>query len=137
MVTPVRPTRRRAPGGSFIWPKTITVDVDDAGLDHLTHEVVAFTAALAHAGKDRVAAVELGHVVDEFLDHDGLADAGAAEDACLATTGEGRDQVDDLDTRLEDFGLGALFGKRGGGGEWGSERPSPPGPCRRSDRRRR
>jgi hypothetical protein len=25
MVTPVRPTRRRAPGGSFIWPNTITV----------------------------------------------------------------------------------------------------------------
>ena len=25
MVTPVSPTRRRAPGGSFIWPKTITV----------------------------------------------------------------------------------------------------------------
>jgi len=25
MVTPVSPTRRRAPGGSFIWPNTITV----------------------------------------------------------------------------------------------------------------
>jgi hypothetical protein len=25
IVTPVRPTRRRAPGGSFIWPNTITV----------------------------------------------------------------------------------------------------------------
>ena len=54
-----------------------------------------------------------GHVADEFLDDDGLADAGAAEDADLAAFGERADQVDDLDAGLEDLGLGRLLVERG------------------------
>ena len=57
MVRPVRPTRRRAPGGSFIWPKTMHGLVDDARVLHLAVEVVALAGALAHAGEDGVAAV--------------------------------------------------------------------------------
>jgi hypothetical protein len=50
--------------------------------------------------------VALLHVVDQLHDDDGLADAGAAEEADLAALHERRDQVDDLDAGLEDRGLG-------------------------------
>jgi hypothetical protein len=64
MVRPVSATRRRLPGGSFIWPYTIAtfdfselLDVDDAGFLHLVVEVVAFAGTLTHAGEHRQAAV--------------------------------------------------------------------------------
>ena len=57
----------------------------------------------------------LGDVADELLDDDGLADAGAAEDADLAALGEGADEVDDLDAGLEDLGRGRLLVERGRG----------------------
>ncbi len=40
----------------------------------------------------------------QLLDEDGLADAGAAEQADLAALGVGGEQVDDLDAGLEHFG---------------------------------
>ena len=59
--------------------------------------------------------MRLGDVVDQFLDQNGLADAGAAEQADLAALGVGREQVDDLDAGDEDRGFGRLldiFGSR-------------------------
>ena len=53
------------------------------------------------------------HVVDQLLDDDRLADAGAAEEADLAALHERRDQVDDLDAGLEDLGLGLEVGELG------------------------
>jgi hypothetical protein len=44
-------------------------------------------------------------VVDQLLDEHGLADARAAEEADLAAAHVGRDEVDDLDARLEDLDL--------------------------------
>ena len=93
---------------------------DDARLGHLVQEVVALAGTLADAGEDGVAAVLLGDVADQLLDDDRLADAGAAEDADLAALGERRDQVDDLEARLEDLGRGGqlleLRAPRGGSG---------------------
>ena len=40
--------------------------LDDAGLEHLAHEVVALTRPLADAGEHREAVVRLGDVVDEL-----------------------------------------------------------------------
>ncbi len=104
MVRPVSATRRRLPGGSFIWPYTIAtlefdkcVLVDDARLDHLVIEVVAFAGTLADAGEHRQTRVLLGDVVDQLEHVDGLAHAGAAEQADLAALGERHQQVDDLD----------------------------------------
>ena len=57
-------------------------EADDASLDHLVVEVVALAGSLADAGEHRVAAVRLGHVVDQLHDQHGLADAGTAEQAC-------------------------------------------------------
>ena len=85
---------------------------DDAGLDHFAVEVVTLAGTLADTSEERVTAVSLGDVVDELHDDDGLADAGAAEGAHLATLGEGADQIDDLDSGLEHLGLGVLRDER-------------------------
>ena len=80
--------------------------LDDAGLGHLTEEVVALTGALADAGEHRHATEVLGDAVDHLLDEDGLADARTAEQADLAALDVGGEQVDDLDAGPEHLGLG-------------------------------
>ncbi len=87
--------------------------LDHAAVLHLVPQVVALAAALAHAREDRIALMELGDVIDQFLDDDGLAHARAAEDARLAALGEGGHQVDHLDAGLEYAGLGRLLDKAG------------------------
>ena len=89
--------------------------VDDVGLGHFVVEIVAFAGALAHAGENGKAAVELGDVVDQFHDDDGLADARAAEGADFAALEEGADQVDDLDAGGQHLGRGGLVDQRRGG----------------------
>ena len=56
---------------------------------------------------------ELGHVVDKFLNNHRLAHAGAAEDARLAATSEGGNQVDDLDARFKISACAACSAKDG------------------------
>src|SRR6476661_1291380 len=51
----------------------------------------------------------LRDVADELLDDDGLADAGAPEDADLAALLERADEVDDLEAGLEDLYVGRLL----------------------------
>src|SRR5207248_4957586 len=53
--------------------------------------------------------------VDELGDDDRLAQTGAAEEADLASLGKGADEVDDLDTRLEDLRRRALLAQRRSG----------------------
>ena len=88
--------------------------VGHAALLHLAPQVVALTAALAHAGEDGIAAVLHGHVVDQLLNEHGLAHAGAAEQTDLAALGVRLDEVDDLDARFQNIGGGHLLGKGGG-----------------------
>ena len=88
------------------------LDVDDARLLELEPEVVALAGALADAGEHRDAAVLLGEVVDQLLDDDGLADAGAAEQADLAAAQVGLEQVDHLDPGLEHLERRALVDER-------------------------
>ena len=120
-VRPERPTRARAPGGSFICPYTsahfepgraivLLRVLVHAGLDHLVIEVVAFAGALANAGEHRIAAVRLRDVVDQLHDQHGLADAGAAEQPDLAALRIGSKEIHDLDAGDEDFRLGRLVG---------------------------
>ena len=73
-------------------------------------EVVAFAGALADASEHRVTTVRFGHVIDQFHDQHGLADAGATKQADFATLGIWREQIDDLDARHENRGLGGLVG---------------------------
>ena len=85
---------------------------DDAGLFELEIEVVSFAGALADAGEHREAAVLLGDVVDQLQDENGLADAGAAEQAGLAALGVRLEEVDDLDAGLEHLDGGRLLVER-------------------------
>jgi hypothetical protein len=122
-VTPERATRRREPGGSFIWPNTIAVlSMTCAFFPEASVKLASFISsqrslpfagALADAGEHRDAAGLDGDVADQLLHHDGLADAGAAEEADLAALREGAEQVDDLDARLEDARRGLLVDQRG------------------------
>ncbi len=66
-------------------------------------KIVALTGPLADPGKHRIAAEQLGDIVDQLLDQHGLADARAAEQADLAALGVGAQEVDDLDAGNEDF----------------------------------
>ena len=84
-------------------------DVDDAALLELEPEVVALARAFADAAEHRHAAVLQGDVVDQLHDDDGLADAGAAEQADLAALQVRLEQVDDLDAGLEHLQFGRLI----------------------------
>src|SRR3989304_5797608 len=89
IVRPVRATRRRTPGGSFICPYTRAVlsSTPDSRLSCQrplpSREVVARPGAPAHAGEHGEAAVLGREVSDQLGVGDGLAGAGAAEEADL------------------------------------------------------
>ena len=55
----------------------------------------------------------LGDVVDEFLNQHGLANSGTTEQTNFSTTGVRGEQVDNLDTSLQDFGGGGLLNEGG------------------------
>ena len=55
--------------------------------------------------------MSLGDIVDKLHDDDGLADTGSAERADFATLGEGTNEVDNFDSRLEDVRLGILLNR--------------------------
>ena len=109
IVRPVSATRRRLPGGSFIWPNTSATFVEHARVFHLVVEVVAFARALADAREHGVTAVLFRDVVDELEQRDGLADAGAAEQSDLTALRDRHDEVDDLDARLEQLDRARLL----------------------------
>jgi hypothetical protein len=55
----------------------------------------------------------LGNVVDEFLNQHSLADTSTTKQTNLSTTGVGGEQVNDLNTGLQDFGSGRLLNEGG------------------------
>lgn len=56
----------------------------------------------------------LGDVVNELLDEHSLADTSTSEETNLSTTSVGSEEIDDLDTSLEDLsGRGLLDERRG------------------------
>src|SRR5574343_519384 len=75
--------------------------VENVGVLHFVVEVVTFTGTLAHASKHGQAGVLLRDVVDQFHHVNGLADAGATEQADLAALCERANQVDNLDAGFE------------------------------------
>ena len=85
---------------------------DNARFLHLVPEVVALTRTLSDAREYRIAAVLGGDIADKLLYEDGLADACAAEKSYFTALSVGRDEVDDLDARLEYLDNGALLLKR-------------------------
>ena len=65
--------------------------------------------------------MRLGDVVDKLLDKHRLADTSTTEKTNLSTTGVGRQEVDDLDTGLQDLGGSRLVDERRGVGVDGGE----------------
>src|SRR6516165_12291096 len=72
-------------------------------------EVIALAGALANPGEDRIAAMRLRDIIDQFHDQNRLADAGTAEEANLAALGVRRQKIDDLDASDEDLRFRRLF----------------------------
>ena len=58
--------------------------------------------------------MRLGDVVDELLNQHSLADTGTTEETNLSTTSVGREEVDDLDTGLQDLSGSRLVDERRG-----------------------
>ena len=85
---------------------------DNAGLLHFVPQVVALTGTLTDTGEDGIAAVFRCDVVDQFLDEDGLTNAGAAEQTDFTALGVRCQQVDDLDTGFQDLNYRTLVTER-------------------------
>ena len=82
-----------------------------AGFLHFQPQIVALAGSFADAAEDGQTAVLPGHVLNQFHDNDGFADARAAEEADLAALHVGLEQVDDLDAGLEHLNVHALIGE--------------------------
>src|SRR5690606_33164285 len=82
-----------------------------ARFDHFVIQVVAFAGTFTHASEHRITTVRLGDVVDQFLDQNGLANAGAAHEADLAAASVRSDEVNDLDAGDQNLRLRVLLGK--------------------------
>ena len=108
-----RATRSRAPGGSFIWPKHMTVlSMTDLPVLPILVSCISSQRSLPSRvrsptpAKTEIPAVDLGDARDQLGQDHRLAQPGPAEKADLAAPDERGQQVDDLDARLELLGLG-------------------------------
>ena len=97
---------------------------DDARLLHLVPEVVALAGPLADAREDGDTRILLMQRPDELLEQHGLAHARTADQAGLAPAWQRRQQVDDLDPRLEELDA-ATLGDQGRGGAVDRPRLAP------------
>ena len=86
--------------------------VQHTGVAHVAPQFFALAAALTDAAEQADPFVPPDHVVDHLGQQHRLADAGAAEQACLAAALEWREHVDDLDAGLEDLGVRRAVGER-------------------------
>ena len=77
---------------------------------HFQPEIVSLTGPLADSGKHGVAAVGAGNTGDELGQNHRLSQTGPAEQTRLAAADEGGQEVNHLDPRLEDLGIGQQIG---------------------------
>src|SRR4029450_10347348 len=115
IVSPERPTRRRAPGGSFICPKTsapLSRTPDSSLPRHrsLPSRVRSPTPAKTETPPCCSATLWISSWISTVLPSPAPPErptlrAGPRDEACVAAAHERRDQVDDLDPGLEDLGL--------------------------------
>jgi hypothetical protein len=76
-------------------------------------QIVTLTSTFTDTTEDGVTTVGLGNVVDQFLNQDSLTDTSTTEKTNLTTTSVGSEQIDNLDTSLEDLGSGRLVNELG------------------------
>ena len=85
-----------------------------AALAHFVPQIVTLTGTLAYAGKDGVTAVLGGYIGDQLLDQHRFTYAGAAEQTDFTALLIGGQQVDNLDTGLQNLHIRGLVLKAGG-----------------------
>ena len=79
---------------------------------HVAVKLLAFPAALADAAEYADAFLMPDHVVDHFGEQHRLAHARSAEKPGLAAALQRHQDIDDLDSRFEDFGFRGTPGQR-------------------------
>jgi hypothetical protein len=79
---------------------------DNASVEKFVIEIVTFAGTLTNTGKNGCTAMAFCNVVDQFLNENGLAHAGAAEQANLTALCIRCEQIDNLNTGYENFILG-------------------------------
>ena len=89
----------------------IAFKIDNASVDHLVVELVSFAGPLAHPGKDRIATMTLGDIVNQLLDQYRFAHSSAAKKANFAALSIRLEQVDNLNTGHQYFGFCRLLRK--------------------------
>ena len=88
--------------------------VQHTGFFHLVIEIIPFTGALTHTGKNRQARMLFGDVVDQLHDRHRFAHASTAKQSDLAAFGDRHDQIDDLDAGFKNLDAERLVGKTRG-----------------------
>ena len=111
MVSAACPTRKRAPGGSFIWPKTSTVlsRTPAARMSRYSSSASRQRSPMPQNSVTPLMAAD--HVVNQLRDQNGFADARSAEQPGFAAAFQRRKQVDGLDAGLQDLRRHALLRK--------------------------
>jgi hypothetical protein len=102
-------------------PKDEDRILQDAGLLDVTVELLALARTLADAAENAHALVIGDHIVDHLHEENGLANAGAAEEARLAAALDRRQQVDGLNTGLIDLGRRGAFRQGHAQGAYGAK----------------
>lgn len=87
----------------------VTLEVDDTGLLHFTVQIVTLSGSLTDTGENGETTVGLGNVVNQLLDEHGLTDTGTTEQTNLTTSGVRGQQVDNLDTSLQNLSRSRLL----------------------------
>jgi hypothetical protein len=68
-------------------------------------EIITFACAFTNACKNTIPTMPLGDIVDQFLDNHSLTNTSTAEGTNLTAFHKGADQIDNLDTSLENLNL--------------------------------
>src|SRR5690606_28808658 len=85
---------------------------DNIRVKEFVVKVVTFTGTFTHASEHGGTAMAFGNVVDQFLNKNGLANAGAAEQADLAALCVGCEQIDNLNAGDKDFTVCGLVNEK-------------------------
>jgi len=87
--------------------------VYDFGLFHFVPEVVSLAGSFPDAGKHGKTTVFHGNIPDELHNDNCFAHSGSAEKACFSSLCKRSNQIDNLDSRFEDFGCTCKLFKTG------------------------
>ena len=86
-------------------------EIDHVRVLHLIVEIIALTGAFAHTSENRVTTEQFRDIVDQFLNENGFANTGTAEQANLTALCVWAEQVDHFDTGDQDFSFRRLIDK--------------------------